>query len=212
MTQPALFDPQPYAVVPLTTETLSADPSPCCPVSTRQAPDFQATAASRRGTTRSAERHRVAVQGLRFPCPLGPLSKVHLSGDGRRRVANVVGRVGTNGPRFPQCRHRLSRLVSRLCRLRAEARMSRGVVSDRHPAHAVMGRAAPRVTGEWLVARRPVHATYPCRCRLGKPCGTASTDAERSRWCSCYGRTDLDRRLPSHCCARRAAKSTLETQ
>jgi len=89
---------------------------------------------------------------------------------------------------------------------------ARGAVSDRHPAHAlILARPAPRITGEWLIARRPVHATYPCRCRLGHPCATAATEAEKSRWCGCYGRIDLDRRLPSHCCARRAAQSTLET-
>jgi hypothetical protein len=76
-----------------------------------------------------------------------------------------------------------------------------GVVSARNPIHAeILARPAPRVTGVWLIARTPVDRPYPCRCRLGKRCRNGD---DKSRWCHCYGRTDVDR-LPPHCCGRHA--------
>lgn len=71
------------------------------------------------------------------------------------------------------------------------------------PAHA--GRHLPQRTAAeirkagpldtWLAVRKPITATYPCRChRAGsRDCG--------STWCPCWGRTDTTK-LPELCCGR----------
>jgi hypothetical protein len=48
--------------------------------------------------------------------------------------------------------------------------------------------------GVWLIAGTPADRPYPCRCVLGRRCGTAK------RLCRCAGRTDLVN-VPAHCCA-----------
>lgn len=80
--------------------------------------------------------------------------------------------------------------------------MTRGVVSDGHPAHAgILARPAPRILETWLIAGTPRWKPYPCACRLGDPC---KTDGDFP--CRCWGRLDPDIKI-AHCCAARAART-----
>jgi hypothetical protein len=80
--------------------------------------------------------------------------------------------------------------------------MSRGVVSGRHPAHAVvLARPRDAKPDTWITTGTPRWKTYPCFCRLGTACETTGDFP-----CRCWGRIDYDRfdNLPPHCCAARA--------
>jgi hypothetical protein len=55
----------------------------------------------------------------------------------------------------------------------------------------------------WLIARVPVTATYPCRCSVERTCNP--------RLCPCAGRSDGLERMPTICCARRAAEHRRRT-
>lgn len=79
--------------------------------------------------------------------------------------------------------------------------MTRGVVSDGHPAHAVvLARPKDAKPDTWIVTGTPRWKTYPCACRLGAPCETSGDFP-----CRCWGRLDPDLNL-SYCCAARAAR------
>lgn len=83
--------------------------------------------------------------------------------------------------------------------------MTKGVVSERHPVHAVvLARPKDAKHDTWIVAGIPVWRTYPCTCVLGKPCNTNLFGENPP--CRCWGRTDVERfdHLPPHCCAARA--------
>lgn len=82
--------------------------------------------------------------------------------------------------------------------------MTRSVVSDGHPAHAViLARPRDAKPGVWIVAGVPVWRTYPCFCVLGNACNIDIFG--ESAPCRCWGRLDPDLNI-SYCCAARAAR------
>lgn len=81
--------------------------------------------------------------------------------------------------------------------MRPPARLPAGIAVDGRPV-----RTEP--IGQWLLARIPLGRTYPCRCNLGKRCGTNPAFG-----CPCMGRVDALDKMPAHCCAKRAAETTV---